>query len=90
MENKDICEGSELACTTEYKCEGVKCECHIDTSCGNSKKGAYICSLLFPMQCLLLTLDDYAISKFSSRSSVRSSHKRSKPIWCCQHNFAYY
>ena len=42
LENKNICDGAELSCSTNYTCEGVRCNCVVDTACGASKRGKII------------------------------------------------
>ena len=38
LQNKNICDGSVLQCTTNYTCDGMQCSCVVDTSCGPSPK----------------------------------------------------
>ena len=38
LEHKNICEGKHLQCDTKYTCDGIQCNCVIDSSCGDKKK----------------------------------------------------
>ena len=38
LENKGVCKGSHLHCSTQYNCKGINCVCNVDTSCGEPRK----------------------------------------------------